>query len=601
MKPLSIFSTAALAALSVAAKADDRPNILWLVSEDNSPYLGCYGDPIAQTPHLDQLASEGVVFDMAFSNAPVCAPSRSTIISGLYASSLGTENMRSGYNIPKDVKFFPQYLRSAGYYCTNNAKKDYNMPEPKGVWDESSGKAHYKKRKEGQPFFAVFNYAITHESCLHPEKHKPVQTDPATVKLNPHHPDIPEVRSDYAKYYDRMTDLDNIVGKMVQELKDAGEYENTIIFYYSDHGGVLPWSKRFISDAGTKVPMIIRVPEKYKKLSPFNMGSRTSRIVNFVDLGPTVMSLAGIAPAKNMQGLPFMGKYETKPRKLSVNYRARMDERIDLCRGVRNEEFHYIMNYMPWKRYGQFLEYLWKAPSMQAWEAYYKAGKCSPLEGRFFNAKDVEELYDVKNDPYETNNLAKDPKYAKVLKQMRKEHFAFIAETKDAGFIPEGELEEISKQGTAYEKVREAGYPLNEIHKMAFAAAQGDDVALLRKGIAHKNVVVRYWATQGIAHLKDLSAKDISLLEKLLKDPSGSIRLSAAEGLYLNGKKDMAIKAIGKELSSDNSKVVLYACNLIDLIGDDAKSLKKEMNETLKNPADKYISRSLTHWLDAHK
>ena len=248
--------------------ASDPPNFLWIVSEDNGPFFGCYGDPFATTPTLDKLATEGVLYENAFANAPVCAPARSTIITGMYPPSMGTQNMRSTYPIPESIKFFPQYLREAGYYCTNNSKEDYNMPKPEGVWDESSRKAHYKNRGEGQPFFAIFNVTISHESSIHKSiPNDSLRHDPAEVKLPPYHPDTPEMRHDWAQYYDKVEDMDARMGEILQELEDAGLTDNTIVAYYSDHGGVIARSKRFVYESGTHVPMIWRFPDKYAHLA----------------------------------------------------------------------------------------------------------------------------------------------------------------------------------------------------------------------------------------------------------------------------------------------------------------------------------------------
>jgi len=262
--PLLLFATG-----GKAVPQQDLPNILWLVSEDNSPILGCYGDDFAITPNLDRLASQGVMYTRAFANAPVCAPTRSTIITGCYASSLGTLPMRSTNPIPEKVRFLPEYLRDAGYYCTNCAKEDYNTIKEFKGWHDSSREATYRNRPEGSPFFHVQNFGVSHESSLHtwiPEEE--LKHDPDKVKLPPYHPDTPEMRHDWAQYYDKVSELDMQIGKFLEQLEEEGLAENTIVFYYSDHGGVVGRSKRYIYETGTRVPMIVRIPEKYRHLRP---------------------------------------------------------------------------------------------------------------------------------------------------------------------------------------------------------------------------------------------------------------------------------------------------------------------------------------------
>jgi N-sulfoglucosamine sulfohydrolase len=249
----------------------ELPNILWITSEDNSPFAGCYGDTFATTPNMDKLAADGFLYTHAFANAPVCAPARNTILTGVYASSGGHSHMRSQYPKSDLVQPYPVYLREAGYYCTNNVKEDYNLPghQTKGIWDESSRTAHYKNRQPGQPFFAVFNSTLSHESSIH--RRTPLDQlrhDPAKVTLPPYHPDTPDMRHDWAQYYDKIEDMDAWIGTILKELDESGEAENTIVFYYGDHGGVLARSKRFLYNTGTKVPFIVRIPEKYKYLLP---------------------------------------------------------------------------------------------------------------------------------------------------------------------------------------------------------------------------------------------------------------------------------------------------------------------------------------------
>ncbi|MFW5773640.1 MAG: sulfatase, partial [Tangfeifania sp.] len=338
-------------------RPEELPNILWLTSEDNSPFLGCYGDEFATTPNLDKLASEGFLYTHAYANAPVCAPARNTIITGVYANSGGNQHMRSYYPISEVVKTYPEFLREAGYYCTNNSKTDYNTNsiEPNKIWDESSRDAHYKNRAEGQPFFAVFNTTISHESSIHNSiPNEKLRHSPDEVPIPPYHPETPAMKHDWAQYYDKVEDMDTQIGKWLQELEDAGLADNTIVFYYGDHGGVIARSKRYVYETGTRVPFIVRIPEKYKYLFPEEKtGSEVNRLISFVDLAPTLLSIAGIEIPDFLQGNAFLGDQKTEDPEYAFMFRGRMDERYDMSRAVRDQKFRYIRNYMPYRIYGQ--------------------------------------------------------------------------------------------------------------------------------------------------------------------------------------------------------------------------------------------------------
>jgi len=330
--------------------AADRPNILWISSEDNGPHLGCYGDKYAVTPNLDKLAANSLRYTRASSNAPVCAPARTTIISGIYPPSTGTEHMRSEVNLPAAFKMFPQYLREQGYYCTNHTKEDYNLKKPGQVWDESSRKAHWKNRAKGQPFFAVFNYTISHESQIRNAiDEKDRIHDPAGVRVPAYHPDTPEVRKDWAQYNDRITMMDKQCGAALREIEDAGLADDTIIFYWGDHGSGMPRSKRWPYNSGLQVPLIVHFPEKWKSLAPdeYQANGASDRMVSFVDFAPTMLSIAGIKPKPWMQGHAFAGKFEVESPEFSYGFRGRMDERVDLVRTVMGKRYVYLRQYAP--------------------------------------------------------------------------------------------------------------------------------------------------------------------------------------------------------------------------------------------------------------
>lgn len=335
LKSIILIVIALLEVNQLYCQGEEKPNILWIVSEDNSPLIGAYGDEFATTPNIDQLAQEGFLYTHTYANAPVCAPARNTIITGVYANSSGHQHMRSAYPKSETVRFFPEFLRKAGYYVTNNSKEDYNIDkeQTQNIWNESGHEAHYNNRKPRQPFFAVFNSNLSHESSIHsPKPVEQLRHDPDKVPLPPYHPDTQDIRNDWAHYYDNMEDMDAWAGKLLEDLEKSGEAENTIVFYYSDHGGVLARSKRYVYETGTRVPFIIRIPKKYQHLWPKdNPGTAVEKIIGFVDLAPTLLSLAGAEIPEYMQGKPFLGtKKEVNEPEYAFMFRGRMDERYEV-------------------------------------------------------------------------------------------------------------------------------------------------------------------------------------------------------------------------------------------------------------------------------
>ncbi len=452
-----------------------HPNILWISAEDISPDLGCYGDEYARTPTLDKLASQGVRYTNAFSSAPVCAPSRSAIITGMYPTTIGSMHMRSKAVPPAGIKAFTEYLRADGYYCSNNSKTDYNFEAPPSnrppdtVWDETSAKAHWRNRPDKvQPFFAVFNLVISHESQIRvsPEQFAKntaqltaeQRHDPAKAKLPPYYPDTPLVRRDWANYADNMTAMDYQAAALLKQLEEDGLAENTIVFFWGDHGRGLPRGKRWVYDSGLKVPLIVRWPGK------LNPGTTEDRMVSLLDLGPTALSLAGVKVPPYMQGQAFLGEQQKAPREYIFAHRDRMDEAYDMMRAVRDKRFKYIKNFFPGRPYAQHIEYMEEMPTMKEMRRLYKDhmnaldpnyGKAmTPAQLLFFRPeKPLEELYDTDADPHEINNLAASPRHQAILKKMRAVLAQWQKETKDLGLVPEDQLRERMRPGGVWAKV----------------------------------------------------------------------------------------------------------------------------------------------------
>ncbi|MFH6985840.1 sulfatase-like hydrolase/transferase [Marinoscillum luteum] len=535
------------------SEAQQLPNILWIVSEDNSPYIGCYGDSLATTPNIDQLAKEGHLYTHAYANAPVCAPARNTIITGVYANSNGNQNMRSNYPLSDSVRFFPEYLRALGYYCTNMSKKDYNTSTTDTFWNESSLEAHYENREEGQPFFHVVNTSISHESSLHrftPDSS--LMHRPEEMVLPPYHPDTKEIRHDWAQYYDRITLMDHRVGEVLKELEESGQSENTIVFYLSDHGGVLARSKRFVYETGTHVPFVVRIPEKFKTLRPSEVGEAVDELISFVDMAPTMLSITDQSIPGYMQGRPFLGPRKTEEPEFVFMFRDRMDASYDLSRAVRSKKYRYIRNYLPHEIYGQYIDYLWKAPSVGSWEQECTKGNCNEMQMAFWKQKRAEELYDTENDPWEVNNLVDNPEYADVLVEMRAANRSWILNIGDAGFIPEQMLLDLVNQTNkaAYDLMRNDTFDLEAILNMAEKATEGGNIDLCLRGLKSEEAAVRFWAAVGLRIRCDqLTKKHKKALKRVLNDESPDVAVLAAETLYLHGENDLAINAIVRVLN----------------------------------------------------
>ncbi len=583
---LSIVTVSFTACNQKVEKPAELPNILMITSEDNSAYfLGCYGNEMATTPNLDKLASEGFMYTNAFANCPVCAPARNTILTGVYAASNGNEQMRSKYAKSEVVKTYPEYFREAGYYCTNNVKTDYNYAgDWNAIWDECSRQATYKNRKPGQPFFAVYSNFTTHESRIHAQiPTEELKHDPAKVEIAPYHPDLPAVRHDWAQYYDRHEQMDAEIGEILKELEENGEAENTIVIYYGDHGGVLARSKRFVYETGTRVPFIVRIPEKFKYLFPEEKpGEPVDRIISFVDLVPTFLSIAGIEIPEHLQGDAFLGEQKTEAPQYAFMTRQRMDERYDMVRAVRDKKFRYIRNYMPFRITMQHLEYLFRAPSAQAWEDAFKAGKTNEVQSRFFLEKPLEELYDTENDPWEINNLVNDPAYADVLERMRKAETDWMREVRDVGLIPETEYADFAGDGALYDYMRSPECPFDELLTAAqLATTPGNDA--LENYVANlqsDNSAIRYWGIVGLLIHKDEAAPYLDQVKELVNDQAASVAALSAELLYRSGMKDIAMESFQRLVSDTTNHSEMdrtFAMNCVDAVDASSPELKDDV------------------------
>jgi N-sulfoglucosamine sulfohydrolase len=443
-------------AKQLAARPPSRPNIVWISNEDMSPRLGVYGDALARTPVLDRFASQSIRYTNAFTTAPVCAPSRAAIITGMYQTAIGAQHMRTTEDRvpelpgpylavpPFYVKAFPEYLRAAGYYTTNRAKTDYQFGVPFTIWDEVGQGAHWRNRTDKtQPFFSVFNLEVTHESQIFPSsparKGKRLVTNPAAIQVPTYYPDTPAVREELARMYDNIADMDTQVGQILKQLEDDGLSESTIVLYWSDHGDGVPRAKRSLYDSGLRVPLMIRWPKSLG--STVTPGSTSNELVSFVDLAPTVLALAGVTIPAHLPGRVLVGPKAGTPPEFVFAARDRMDTEYDMMRSARDARFLYIRNFSPELPYAGHITYRNQSAIMQEWfRLQAERALTGPPALWMRTARPAEELYDTRTDPHQTNDLSADDANRVTLERMRKAVNDWMARSADQGLVNEPEM-----------------------------------------------------------------------------------------------------------------------------------------------------------------
>lgn len=584
-----------------ARTKEERPNILWLSAEDISPLLGCYGDSFAQTPNLDKLAAEGIRYDRVYAHAPVCSPSRSGIITGVYPARLGTHHHRSHATLPENIRCFTEYLREAGYYCSNNNKKDYNFDDAPASWDDSSGKAHWRNRKPGQPFFSVFNHGVCHESLMHKTEEEferirrryHVQPhDPAKVRIPAYHPDTPEFRADWARYYDAITALDAQIAERLNELEEDGLAENTIVMFWGDHGTGIVRGKRCVYESGTRVPFIVRFPEKFKHLAPGPAGSAEARLISFIDLAPAILNLAGVAIPAHMQGTAFLGGGTTPQRENIFIERDRLDEVYDCIRAVRDKRFRYVRNFyshVPWDQYNQ---YLFKEQSAQVWHRL--AGSLEGPPALFMRpGKPMEELFDTEADPEEIHDLAQDPAHRETLLAMRRRLNDWMLDTRDLGLLDEAELYRRAQGRPAVELgANPKEFDLTRILDTANLPLIGETaVPELITRLTDADSAVRYWAATALAVLNPGATQSAEALRKSLQDDCPSVRVAAAHALCRADDYENALPALMRELQTPDKFVRIRTLNVLALQGKHALPAIEAITPLASDP-EEYVQRA---------
>lgn len=598
--PLSGFSILLMALFLGACsnEQDERPNILWITFEDTSDFeLGLYGNKLVPTPNAERLAEKGVMFTNVSSLAPHCSPARSSIISGSPSTKYGNDWHRCEHRVPEEIYFFPKLMREAGYYCTNNSKTDYNTlktqwQEVSGqVWDECNNKASYNspKRKEGQAFFSVFNSMISHQgriATVNSSMRTDRKIDPESIELPPYVPDLPEMRDDFAWHYESVLLIDKWLGLILDNLEENGEAENTIIFFYSDHGGPMPQGKEFPYDVGYRVPFIVYVPEKWKDLTSFNPGSQSDRLIDFSDLAPTVLNLAGLRIPANMDGEAFLGKNPAKEKPYQYSFRTNAHTHYDPSRIVYDGRYRYIRNYTPHHPHGVWQWYNAKMPALKAWTRYWLEGEAEGVENRFFVEKPTEMLFDLQEDPWEVNNLAGMTEYEDKLEELREANSRRVRETMDLGFFPFYQRFK-SDSLSMYEWVRETGYDLDELLTAAEKASEGklEHLSYLSACLTSEKPELRFWGASGLAliakHHPDMKCPEE--LRKAVHDKAPAVASAAGEALCYLGMEEEAVPALMKLVEEGQPDVfssvltLLYAHQCEDEFRENMASFDKVM------------------------
>lgn len=593
----STASTPAAASDRSRGQRPDRPNLLWFIADDPSPYIGAYGDPAARTPTIDQLAADGILFETAYCPAPVCAPSRFAYLTGVHPESAGpAHHMRAVAHLPATIRGFPEYLRQSGYYTTNNSKTDYNAEvDLAATWDDSGDTAHWRNRPAGAPFFAQFTSMTTHESQLFAAPDG--ATRPEDVQVPAYLPDTPTVRRDLARYHDRVTQMDAELATRLAELEEDDLAEDTIVVFFSDNGGVLPFSKRYVAEHGLRIPLVVKVPQRWEHLAPEPPGSRVSAPVHGVDLPLTALAVAGVPAPDHMKGWAFLGS-DVQWRRYTYGQRDRMDERYDMQRAVRDERYLYVRNYMPHRPYGQHNAFMWQLPSYQEWERLHLDGELEEVSEGFWREKPSEELYDLRDDPDGVENLIDrdDGELSDVRHRLRRALDRHLVRTNDNGFIPEGHALE------GYQASRRPGaYPLAHVMDVAALAIERDpsNVGRLRTELRYANDVVRFWAAQGLLMLGAGAEPAANALAATVEhDPSVHVRIPAAEALARMGGGDAPVRFLAELLDSHpDVRVKLQALNALTWVGEAALPYA-DVIERATATEDEYV-RAAARYLDA--
>lgn len=559
----------------------DKPNIVYIALEDITPMMGCYGDSYARTPVFDKLAEEGIRYTHAYSVSPVCSPSRSSIVTGMYPTSLGTMHHRSNVGQPPAfLEMIPNQMRKAGYYTTN-IKQDYNIGGAK--WHARGSKAHWRNRPDKkQPFFCKFDFGECHSSITKFSEDVIVEKrlnllkgedfhDPAEAPIPPYHPDNPMFRKAWSRYYDAVTQVDYRAGEIIDQLKEDGLWDDTIVIVWADHGVGMPRGKHTVWEQGTHVPLIVRYPKKYQHLAPVKPGSVLDDLVCLMDMGPSVLKLAGIDTPDYMHGRALLCKSDAKKRDYVVSTRDRLDTRFEMVRCIRDKRYRYQRNFYPHLPFAPYEDFQFEASIYAAWMELARGGKLQGHQVEYaLRFKPVEQLYDSQNDPHMVRNVANDPKYAKVLEKMRRRLDDWMIETGDLGILEEAELHKRAEGKSAHWEVGQELNNYERILETANLQLKGKQaVCELKARCKDSDPAVRFWAVLGLAVVTQ--SADIKTVEGItpflkaaLQDEVVSVRLTAAEGLCNLGYYADAVEVLSNAVAGPAVSAQIRATCILD-------------------------------------
>ena len=569
---------------TIAAAGADRPNIVYIAIEDITPMMGCYGDAYAKTPVFDALAAEGIRYTHAYSVGPVCSVSRCSIVTGMYPTSLGTMHHRSRVGLPPAfLEMIPNQIRKAGYYTTNN-KTDYNIQG--AAWDRTAPKKQRRlddwrgRPNKEQPFFSKFDFGECHSSITKIPEDAIVEQrlnrlqpgdfhDPAKAPIPPYHPDDPEFRKAWSRYYDAVTQVDYKAGEVI-DLKEDGLWDDTIVIVWADHGVGMPRGKHTVWEQGTHVPLIVRFPKKYQHLAPAEPGSVVADLVCLMDLGPSVLKMVGIDTPKYMHGRALLCKSDAKKRDYVVAVRGRLDTRSEMVRAIRDNRYRYQRNFYPHLPFAPYETFQFEASVYERWGELARQGKLEGCQEEYaLRFKPVEQLYDSENDPYLANNVADDPEYAEVLEQMRTRLHVWMVETRDLGILEEHETHSRAKGRPLWEVGPELDN-YERILRTANLQLQGQQaVPELKARSKDPDPLVRYWAVLGLAVVTQTASPEIvegilPSLKEALNDDSVDVRLIASEGLFNLGHYEEALPILIEAMNNPSVEVQVRVGNILD-------------------------------------
>ncbi|MEL6191693.1 MAG: sulfatase-like hydrolase/transferase [Bacteroidota bacterium] len=561
----------------------DQPNIIWLVAEDISPALAAYGDTLANTPNIDRLLPSGIVYEHAYATAPICAPARSCLMTGMYATTLGSQHLRCEIPLPGSVQTLPEHLREAGYFTSNRNKADYNF-DIEGRWDHWSGSvAPWRNRSGNKPFFSFINVGPSHEGSAVISKQyqnsiegipEDVLVTEEQVEVPPYYPDTDSMRMIWARYYNLLHSMDRMVGQVLDSLEEDGLMEETIIFFFGDHGFGLPRYKRWLYHTGLHVPLIVHVPEKYRSVVPQADKQRNEELVSFVDFGSTVLSLAGVEQPEHMQGQVFLGKKAGQAREYVFGARDRADDMFEMSRAVFDGKYLYIRHFMPhlppiqdgfiYSDRKDAFRYLRRAKNQ---------GILNEEQQKLWEPKPLEELYDLENDPQELTNLIEDAQYKDDINRLSYQLSEWMMRENDLGLLPEAEYMIRAEGSTPYELAKTGSFNSEEVYYAAARVGKADKQEL-DEMLKSSDSGVRYWAVIGLMQL-DLPVQELkSILRPIvIQDASPSVQIQAAEALGHKIQDKAVLECLLKWVEDERPQVALQAARAILLIGENARPL----------------------------